>query len=75
MNKNGRPSKLTDADVAEIIRRCDLARVNSSKLIGADFGISRAWVNRIYNERPLSAHPSPRTAAQEGHAKSLAKGP
>jgi|HubBroStandDraft_3_1064219.scaffolds.fasta_scaffold00002_62 hypothetical protein len=74
MSKIGKPSKLSPADHAEIIRRCELARANSSKLIGADFGISRAWVNRIYNERPRNANPSPRRAPQEGDVKHLGKG-
>ena len=74
MNVGGRPSKLTDDDVKEIIRRCELARANSTKLIGADFGISRAWVNRIYNERPRNAHSSPRPAPSKGHPQPLGEG-
>lgn len=74
MNIAGRPSKLSPTDLAEIIRRCELARANSSKLIGADFGISRAWVNRIYNERPRNANPSTRSTTQKSHIKFVGEG-
>lgn len=75
MIKGGRPSTLTDAQVAEIRRRYKLYHDNLPKCIAADFGISRIYVWQLANgNRGQNANPSPRPTTQEGDPKPLGEG-